>query len=195
MSTSMLRPRQERFVEEFLIDGNATRAARAAGYRSGSADRLLQTPAVAAEIAARQEAEREEREAMRRRAMTELARVAFCDPATVISTPLAELPPELLACMGVSITETPTGRTVRARLPDRVSALNALVRHLSTLQQEETDPEEETHDENDNATTREELIAKIRYLIPDAFPHYPGTAASPVGGNDTSSGTGRGVAR
>lgn len=56
----MLTPRQLAFVEAFSIDGNAARAARAAGYAEGSAKvvacRLTKDNRIAAEIAKRRAA-------------------------------------------------------------------------------------------------------------------------------------------
>ncbi len=56
----MLTPKQQRFVEEYLIDLNASAAARRAGYSArfinGNAGKLLQNTAIAAAIAERQAA-------------------------------------------------------------------------------------------------------------------------------------------
>ena len=50
-----MTPKQRRFVDEYLIDGNATRAATAAGYSSKTAEQyghqLLKKPSVKAAIA------------------------------------------------------------------------------------------------------------------------------------------------
>ena len=59
MSTELkLTPRQEKFVSHFLVTGNGTQSAMAAGYSKVSArvgaHRLLTIPAVQAEIRARQ---------------------------------------------------------------------------------------------------------------------------------------------
>ena len=62
-----LTPRQERFVEEYLVDLNATAAARRAGYSAITADRigpeLLGKPCVAQAIQAAKE-ERSKRTAL-----------------------------------------------------------------------------------------------------------------------------------
>ena len=62
-----LTPKQERFVQEYLIDLNATQAAIRAGYSAKTAEQqgyqLLQKPSVQAAIAARQK-EREQRTAV-----------------------------------------------------------------------------------------------------------------------------------
>lgn len=53
--TTHLTPKQQRFVEEYLVDLNATRAATRAGYSERTADRIghqvLRRPAVAAAVA------------------------------------------------------------------------------------------------------------------------------------------------
>ena len=52
---SVLRPRQQKFVEQYAKDGNGTRAAREAGYSPAGphdrAHRLLQRPEIQAAIA------------------------------------------------------------------------------------------------------------------------------------------------
>lgn len=55
MSTKPLTPKQQRFVDEYLIDLNATQAAIRAGYAPGSASvtgsQLLANPKIATEVA------------------------------------------------------------------------------------------------------------------------------------------------
>jgi phage terminase small subunit len=78
-----LGPRQERFVEEYLVDVNATQAAIRAGYSPRTAEaqgsRLLSNVKVQRLIAARM-AERSKRtEVTADRALVEIARLAFSD--------------------------------------------------------------------------------------------------------------------
>lgn len=60
-----LTPKQQRFVEEYLVDLNATRAYRAAGYRgsdnvcAAEGHKLLRNPKIAAAIAEAQQARSE----------------------------------------------------------------------------------------------------------------------------------------
>ena len=55
MTTKNLSPKQKRFIEEYLIDLNATQAAIRAGYSKNSArqigDENLSKPAIAAAVA------------------------------------------------------------------------------------------------------------------------------------------------
>ena len=59
--TDGLNPRQRRFVEEYVIDCNASRAAKVAGYKTGPTigSILLATPAVAAVVKQKLDALRE----------------------------------------------------------------------------------------------------------------------------------------
>lgn len=75
-----MTPKQRRFVEEFLIDLNASAAARRAGYAEGSAWRVVRRPAVAAAIAEAQAARAERTRVTADKVVTELAKVAFGDP-------------------------------------------------------------------------------------------------------------------
>ena len=58
MNTSAMTPRQARFVDEYLIDGNGTQAATRAGYGAAgarvAAHRLLTNVAISSAIEARQ---------------------------------------------------------------------------------------------------------------------------------------------
>ncbi len=61
MNTSAMTPRQARFVDEYLIDGNGTQAATRAGYGAAgarvAAHRLLTNVAISSAIEARQRAD------------------------------------------------------------------------------------------------------------------------------------------
>lgn len=78
-----LNAKQLRFVEEYLIDMNATQAAIRAGYKAANADvtgpRLLGHVGVAAEIAKRQKKVSEKLEVTKERIVFELARIGFAD--------------------------------------------------------------------------------------------------------------------
>jgi phage terminase small subunit len=76
-----LTNRQQRFVDEYLIDLNATQAARRAGYRSAEVEgcRLLKNAKVAHAVAKAQ-AERAERTGVTAdRVISELAKIGFSD--------------------------------------------------------------------------------------------------------------------
>ncbi|MCZ6860512.1 MAG: terminase small subunit, partial [Alphaproteobacteria bacterium] len=78
-----MTPRQRRFVEEYLVDLNATGAAKRAGYTVRSASdhgyRLLRNPAIAAAVAKAQNKRAARTRVSADRVVTELAKVAFGD--------------------------------------------------------------------------------------------------------------------
>lgn len=82
-----LTPKQARFVDEYLIDLNATQAAIRAGYSAKTADvqgpRLLGNVGVATAIAERQDARAERTGITSERVLAELAKIGFANIADV----------------------------------------------------------------------------------------------------------------
>nr|WP_325191353.1 terminase small subunit [uncultured Selenomonas sp.] len=78
-----LTPKQMRFVDEYLVDFNATQAAIRAGYSpktaAAAAARLLRNVNIQAEIARRQKDLQRRTEISQDRVVKELARIAFAD--------------------------------------------------------------------------------------------------------------------
>ena len=76
-----MNARQERFVQEFLVDPNATRAARRAGYSNKTADRigsrLLRNVEVAAAVKQGQDARAERTQVTADMVVRELGFIAF----------------------------------------------------------------------------------------------------------------------
>lgn len=87
MSAGKLSPQQLRFVQEYLVDLNATQAAVRAGYSEKTAkqqgSRLLTNVDIAAAVAAQQEKRAEKTEITANMVLEELAMLAFYDPADV----------------------------------------------------------------------------------------------------------------
>ncbi|MFQ6018808.1 MAG: terminase small subunit [Kiloniellaceae bacterium] len=138
-----MTPRQRRFVEEYLIDLNASRAARRAGYSARSASaygpRLLRRPEVAAAIAEAQAARVKRTRVDADRVVEELAKVAFGDPRKLFSwgprgvvlRDSGELTEAEAALVSeVSESRTAAGGTRRVKLHCKLSALTALAKHL-----------------------------------------------------------------
>ncbi len=139
-----MTPRQRRFVEEYLVDLNATRAAKRAGYTVRSAKdhgyRLLKNPAVAAAVAKAQGRRAARTRVSADRVVTELAKVAFGDPRRLLSwgpdgvvlRDSSELT-EAEAALVSEVSETRTaagGGTRKVKLHCKLTALNALGKHL-----------------------------------------------------------------
>jgi len=148
-----LLPKHERFVQEYLLDLNATKAARRAGYSPGSArsqgQRLLTYADIQAAI--REALERREVRAEVRadRVLKELARLAHADirqvvewgPTGVRLKPSAELDEKTAA----AICEVFQGRDgrLRVKLHPKLPALEMLARHLGLFEADNRpDPQE-----------------------------------------------------
>jgi len=138
-----MNPRQRRFVEEYLVDLNATQAARRAGYRHRSAAQqgctLLRNRKIAAAIAKAQAKRAARTRVSADRVITELAKVAFGDPRRLLSwgpggvvlresDELTEAEAALVS--EVAETRTATGGTRKVKLHCKMTALTALARHL-----------------------------------------------------------------
>jgi phage terminase small subunit len=80
-----MTPKQQRFVREYLIDLNATRAYRAAGYAGNDnvcgveGHKLLSNPKVAAAVADAQKQRSERTEITQDMVLRELAKIGFAD--------------------------------------------------------------------------------------------------------------------
>ncbi|MGP9790682.1 terminase small subunit [Roseinatronobacter sp. NSM] len=84
-----LTDKQEKFVDEYLIDLNATQAAKRAGYSEKTAHRIgaenMQKPAIVARIKERQLDAQKRTEVTLDRIIEEMAKVAFSDLRKVLS--------------------------------------------------------------------------------------------------------------
>lgn len=97
-----LTPKQARFVEEYLVDLNATQAAIRAGYSARTAEqqgsRLLRNVQVAASVAAGQQDRSGRTEITADRVLQELAKIGFADIRKAVKwgSRLVERPAETL---------------------------------------------------------------------------------------------------
>lgn len=134
-----MTPRQRRFVEEYLVDLNATQAAKRAGYHPTWGRELVHKPEVAAAIEAAQEKRAQRTRVSADRVVTEIAKVAFGDPRRLFSwgpggielresSELTEAEAALVS--EVSETRTAAGGTRRVKLHCKMTALTALGKHL-----------------------------------------------------------------
>lgn len=135
--------KQDRFVEEYLIDLNQTQAAIRAGYSPKTADqqasRLLTKVKVQNDIA-RAMAERSKRTGINQdRVIRELAKIAFVKITDVVNDEgeiLTTADPDDLSCIeSVKVKQIPTksgeiGIEREVRLSPKIKALELLGRHL-----------------------------------------------------------------
>ena len=141
-----LTPKQRRFIDEYLIDLNATQAAIRAGYSEKTAYSIglqnLKKLEIQAEIQKRRNRLQNKLEITQERVLQELAAIAFAngsDYAKVVNTgllptvemiPTDELPPEKLpAIAGIKANQY----GVEVKLHDKVKALELLGKYLGTF--------------------------------------------------------------
>lgn len=158
-----LTPKQRRFVNEYLIDLNATQAAIRAGYSKKTAKDIggenLSKPAIQAEIQKRQVKLQNTLEITQDRVLQEYARLAFYDPRKLFQPDGTPKPIEALdddtaaALAGLEVREefegagenrTFVGYTKKYKLANKLGALDSLAKHLGLFEPKEEDSEEET---------------------------------------------------
>ncbi|WP_050698625.1 terminase small subunit [Anaeromassilibacillus senegalensis] len=150
-----LKAKQKRFIEEYLVDLNATQAAIRAGYSPESAGSIgsenLKKPEIRARID-RAMAERSKRTGINAdRVLRELGRIAFVDPSQVIDLNTAEVKPDaskddLATIAGIKVKYVPhkdfdeDGEPIieqaierEIRLVDKLKALELCGKHLGML--------------------------------------------------------------
>lgn len=143
-----LTPKQARFVDEYLIDLNATQAAIRAGYSAKRADAIghenLRKPEIADAISERMKARSERTEITQDRVLAELAKIAFADQRKVMTwgpdgvrlRDSVELTDDEAAIVSeVSETTSKDGGSLKLKTHDKVGALKLLGDHLGMWKQ------------------------------------------------------------
>lgn len=146
--TGRLTARQERFVETYLVDLNATQAAIRAGYAPKSAEvtgsQLLRNPKVAAAIDAVKQARSQRTQVTADRVVQQLARIAFGDIRKIFESTEHgvrlrcpdEWPDEIVPLIaGIEVITVSRGEgmvehVAKIRAADKLKALELLGRHL-----------------------------------------------------------------
>ncbi len=156
MADGKLTPKQERFVQEYLIDLNATQAAIRAGYSAHTANeqgaRLLTNVSVRSAVEEAKKSRAERTEITQDRVLQELARIAFFDLRRLyredgsLKAP-HELDDDAAAVLaGIDVVESGSddeaadgGRrhlpefTKKVKVWDKKGALELAMRHLGML--------------------------------------------------------------
>ena len=138
-----MTPKQSLFVQEYLIDLNATQAAIAAGYSPKTAysigQRLLKHVDIQGALEEAMKKREQRTEITQDRILRELARIAFVDPRSIAewgngtmtlkdSSSLST--DDAAAVAEVSQTITDSGGSIKAKMYDKQRALELLGRHL-----------------------------------------------------------------
>lgn len=141
----ILTPRQQRFVDEFLVDLNGRQAAIRAGYSPKSADQQAGRLLSYAKVKAALEKGKTERRAKTRitaeRVLEELAKLAFVDPRDFFDAdgnliPIAELGDDTatgLAGLDIAVHHGGDGEVTKAakiKFADKWAAFVDLCKHL-----------------------------------------------------------------
>ena len=182
--------KQQRFVEEYLIDLNATQAAIRAGYSKNGAGQtaanLLKNTKI--QIALQQAM----KECSKRTGITidrvveEIAKIAFVNaaeafefgPDGVTLRNKDELPPELLPAIAeISETKTENGGTIRLKFHPKSTSLDQLMKHLGGYA-----PEQHQHSGTivTAAVTRAEMKAGLQEIFNNVARN---SAKEPTGSN------------
>jgi phage terminase small subunit len=140
-AVASMTPKQERFVEEYLVDLNATQAAVRAGYSARTAREIgrenLDKPDIQAALQTAFAARSQRVEIDQDWVIRRLARIAdldlrklFTDDGTL--RPIQELPEDVAGAISSVdvIKRKDDAEEYRVRLPDRIRALDLLGRHL-----------------------------------------------------------------
>lgn len=157
-----LKPRQQRFCQEYLIDLNGSRAAVRAGYSevgcATQAGRLLTNAEICSEIAKLRAAQEKRLEITADRVLKEWGKIAFAtlgDYITVLGdgtaiVDLSEMTPDQAAALGeITIDEYSEGpkekprqvKKIKIKLGDKKGALDSIAKHLGMFTNKEVDLE------------------------------------------------------
>lgn len=185
VSVAKLTDKQKRFVDEYLVDLNATAAAKRAGYSEKTADRigpeLLGKTCVSAAIQAAIKRRQKRVEITQDMVLEELAAIAFAngtDFATITHnglvrlTPTDEVPEEKKKAVA-SIKEGQYGTEIK--LHDKVRALELLGKHLGVFDANNGSANEQENNifEVIEESTREEIgTDEIPEIEPPAKPGH-----------------------
>lgn len=150
-----LSPKQERFIEEYLIDLNATQAAIRAGYSGKTAYRQgfenLRKPQIESALRERREQLAAKAGVTQERVVAEYAKLAFLDPAQFFDEKgnllsVAQMPKDVAAALAGFEVVTKMVKTgedqyepehlKKIKFVDKKGALDSLARHLGLFEKD-----------------------------------------------------------
>lgn len=140
----LLNPQEIKFLTHYAESGNASEAARKAGYSEknagNTASLLLKRKHITAALDELKEQLIDELITTRRRVLQRVSWMAFADPGELFTEngvlrPMKDIPPELRACIAGIEIEDRSGEddfvtVVKIKLVDRTKPLDQLMRHF-----------------------------------------------------------------
>lgn len=145
-----INDRQQRFVDEYLLDLNATKAAERAGYRQpgNQGHRLLKNDDIRAAIDAAMAKRSDETGITAKRVLEELAKLGFASIEKYVDTSLGKphidfsaLTADQLAAVAqieteeVDVGDGPTILKAKFKLHDKLRALELIGKHLGMFKE------------------------------------------------------------
>lgn len=146
-----LNDRQSRFVDEYLVDLNATQAAIRAGYSKKTAGSqgfdLLKKPEIASEIEKRRQIVAEKTGLTTERLLQEAMRLAFFDIRKLVDKdgkplPLNQLDDDTAAAIqGLDVAtvgnnDVGVGEVLKYKIADKNSAIERLFKHMGLFEKD-----------------------------------------------------------
>ena len=140
-----LTPKQERFIDEYLIDFNATRSAIAAGYSEKTANRIgaenLSKLVIQKEIEARKNELKQVSQVTQEQIIDEYKKIAFLNPQELFNAdgsvkPINELSEDVARAISSIENQEQTydgvkiGEIKKMKVWDKLKALDSLGKHL-----------------------------------------------------------------
>lgn len=140
-----LNDKQRRFVDEYLIDLNATQAATRAGYSQKTArqqgERLLSNADIQTALTSRMKAREHRTEITQDRVLQEIARVAFFDPRKLFNDDgspkrLVDLDDDAAAVVAgldvatIGNADVGIGQVMKYKIADKLKAIDQCMSHL-----------------------------------------------------------------
>lgn len=170
-----LTAKQERFVEEYLIDLNATQAAIRSGYSAKTAEwigpQLLGKSHVAAAIKDRRDELSRKTEVTQERIVLEMSRLAFMDIRNLFNADGSPVPIKQLSdaaaagiagidVVSIGNNDVGIGHVIKYKLPDKNKALENLARILGYF-------DKDKNKDQDASTILAEALVSLANRLPN----------------------------
>lgn len=166
-----LTPKQKRFVAEYLVDLNATAAAKRAGYSEKTAceqaARLLANVKVQTAVQEAKQARQERTEITQDMVLRETAKLAFFDIRKIFGKDgkplnISELDADTAAALvGLDVQDIAdndgdyVGFVKKYKMADKLKALELLGKHLGTWEPKDDGPKDESEEDDLSRSLRE----------------------------------------